>query len=375
MAGSFYGGRPGASFTIKKTYSRFSDMIEKIGNTTENQNEVGYGEYILIDTSDSNRRDIANGRVFCREYGHNLKNDDNLPTGIVEGYEDGIFGIRYIGEIRGPEGPAPEFEFINYNDFDSDDYKDDEVIENELTYGKGLVSGKNNNNIKYKYVITSSDTGESTIVKMGFQVPYIDIGTIGLTSFDETNNNEKPSLEIETFNENNPDDPYSQNPFVWNVSAKFPQGDKITNFRFDNDIMTYDRTYWNGTQFTTSTINVEGKPWIEYQNVVIAGILKTESQDISQELANSEYSDSDAIIGKVVAVVTSNETVYYACLPRDEENPKTPSAWKRVPGIQTESGVISFGNDNDFDIFKEKRKNIVNSLFIHTTNDDALDIE
>lgn len=76
---SFYGGKQGASFIIKKTFTSVSAM-----NTAFNQKDVykdvAYGEYVMIENTDM--LDNTRGNVYKRGYN----------------------GAEYIGNFRGPQG-------------------------------------------------------------------------------------------------------------------------------------------------------------------------------------------------------------------------------------------------------------------------------
>lgn len=63
MLGSFYGGKPGVSFIIVKSYL----SIEAMKNDFRQGplfSEVTFGEYVLINTE--NKNDPDNGKIFRR---------------------------------------------------------------------------------------------------------------------------------------------------------------------------------------------------------------------------------------------------------------------------------------------------------------------
>ena len=82
---SFYGGKQGASFIIKKTFTSVSAM-----NTAFNQKDVykdvAYGEYVMIENT--NMLDDTRGNVYKRGYN----------------------GAEYIGNFRGPQGTPIQFQ-------------------------------------------------------------------------------------------------------------------------------------------------------------------------------------------------------------------------------------------------------------------------
>lgn len=83
---SFYGGKQGAPFVIVKSFSSIEEMI-KAFKQGYNYTEVGFDEYVLINTEDKNSPD--NGALYRRGY-----NFSDLDTG----------GAVYVGTIVGPEG-------------------------------------------------------------------------------------------------------------------------------------------------------------------------------------------------------------------------------------------------------------------------------
>lgn len=82
---SFYGGKQGASFIIKKTFTSVSAM-----NTAFNQGssykDVAYGEYVMIENTDM--LDATRGNVYKRGYN----------------------GAEYVGNFRGPQGTPIQFQ-------------------------------------------------------------------------------------------------------------------------------------------------------------------------------------------------------------------------------------------------------------------------
>lgn len=82
---SFYGGKQGASFIIKKTFTSVSSM-----NTAFNQKDVykdvAYGEYVMIENTDM--LDDTRGNVYKRGYN----------------------GAEYIGNFRGLQGTPIQFQ-------------------------------------------------------------------------------------------------------------------------------------------------------------------------------------------------------------------------------------------------------------------------
>jgi len=94
---SFYGGRQGASFILKKTYISIAEMKAEFQQGGVTLREVNYGEYVMIDPGNVN--DPNNGKIFRR--GMDLSNE----------YGGGI----YIGQIQGPEGKIKNLEVGDYD--------------------------------------------------------------------------------------------------------------------------------------------------------------------------------------------------------------------------------------------------------------------
>ena len=137
MEYSFYGGRPGKSFVISKTFNSCEEMTDAFSRGL-NYQEVVYGEYVLINTTDP--RNIENGRLYKR------------------GYE----GPEYVGCIEGPPGYSPHVKIENFNTIDSlknlesDMDKDYLYSEGEFIVNKGdlvpgkVANGNFNDSIKWK---------------------------------------------------------------------------------------------------------------------------------------------------------------------------------------------------------------------------------
>lgn len=88
---SFYGGRPGADFVIKRSFTSIAEMKAAF-ELGADYTEVWYGEYCLIDTI--NKNDHDNGKIFRRGLDY-----QNAVT----------HGAEYIGQIVGPSSGTPLF--------------------------------------------------------------------------------------------------------------------------------------------------------------------------------------------------------------------------------------------------------------------------
>ena len=99
MEYSFYGGRPGKSFVIAKDFPTYKDMKTAFAQGWDYQ-EVGYDEYVLINTTDP--RNIENGKLYRR----------------------GLEGPVYVGTIQGTPGYPPHLRIEKYGDI-QEPVKDD----------------------------------------------------------------------------------------------------------------------------------------------------------------------------------------------------------------------------------------------------------
>lgn len=127
--------------------------FEKGGETT---NEVSYGEYVLIDTPDKSNPD--NGKVFLRGMDYNGTSSGSLA------------GAKYIGQIVGPKGDAPQLKLKNYNDSDLQFDLERTVSAGDLV--PGFDGSKYNDTVHYKYVNFKDEFGDLVGYYIGFQTPY-----------------------------------------------------------------------------------------------------------------------------------------------------------------------------------------------------------
>jgi len=98
---SFYGGRPGNSFVIVRTFPSIKAMTDEFQKGPD-YTEVHYNEHVLINTPNKNDKD--NGKIFRRGYN----------------YQDKItHGAEYIGTIVGPAGPAPNLKIGTFTQIDN----------------------------------------------------------------------------------------------------------------------------------------------------------------------------------------------------------------------------------------------------------------
>ena len=146
---SFYGGRQGASFILKKKYASIAEMKAEFQQGGVTLREVNYGEYVMINPGNIN--DPHNGKIFRR--GMDLGNE----------YGGGI----YIGQIQGPEGKIKNLEVGDYNS----EASEPQGGHGEYTPAK-VAPGKENNGIKYSQVNLLDEHGYIEKYLIGFEFPY-----------------------------------------------------------------------------------------------------------------------------------------------------------------------------------------------------------
>ena len=228
---SFYGGKYGASYIIKKYYESVAAMTADFSQGALYK-DVAYDEYVLINTV--NKNDADNGKVFRRGYDHTNQ----------------LGGAVYVGTIVGPSGPAPMIESVEYDDIDLESLTvkvDDKITpidsvekyrsgEVELSKTAGnLVSGAEYNTIKYKWCSMRDNNGEDTTLYIGFQVPYTVIDFTSESVDPYYHRDKEDSADF--INENlavRIDKDEDERPFheSWHISVpKGIKGDSFKNFR------------------------------------------------------------------------------------------------------------------------------------------------
>ena len=158
---SFYGGKPGFSFIIVKSFSSVAEMVEnfKKGPT---YSAVHYDEHVLINTENKNNPD--NGKVFRRGYD----------------YTNEMGGAVYVGTIVGPAGRAPMLELTTIERVklkqQTEGYEK-RYSEGDYSVPVSLVPGKDgtkyNDSIKWACCSVRSENGEDVIAYIGFELPYL----------------------------------------------------------------------------------------------------------------------------------------------------------------------------------------------------------
>ena len=246
---SFYGGRPGNSFTIIASFPTVQAMIEAFKGGP-NYIDVHYDEHVIINTEDKN--DSTNGQIYRRGYDYN----------------NSMGGAELIGTIVGPAGRSPSLVLNSYQNI-YDEYFDGEeanktiiteddnnntitmrakgqcsVANQDLIPGKINVNEEDffNDTIKWVSYSMRKPGGNDTIVKIGFKIPYpvIDFETENL-AFWQTAQPQRIDDETHPFYEK------------WKIKVPRGQkGDSIQNFRVVDaaDVVNNIENYKNSEAMT-----------------------------------------------------------------------------------------------------------------------------
>lgn len=228
MAMSFYGGRPGFSFIIVKSFTSEEEMIANF-QLGPDYTEVHYEEHVLINTDDKN--DPDNGKIYRRGYD----------------YTNDLGGAIYIGSIVGPAGPAPMLDMTTIEDVKAK--KENLTEEEEFRYGEGsyspianLVPGKDedgnfNDSIQYAWISIRDENGSDTVAYIAFLFPYL------VEEFEATTISGYEEASVERSSDDDGSHPYYSK---WQLNIpKGIKGDAFKNLQVisaaDNDeVQSYD---------------------------------------------------------------------------------------------------------------------------------------
>lgn len=165
---SFYGGKPGASFIIVKSFDSYQSMVTAFENG-DSYTEVQYDEYVII--SGYNKKGEAidtqnKNSIYRRGYDYN----------------DGKGGAIFIANIGGPAGGLPNLFFLDYGNEklngpgydEKDPYADNfgegsftaDIITPEMTKDGTVI----NNTLSYKILNKHNENG-SAETYIGLQIP------------------------------------------------------------------------------------------------------------------------------------------------------------------------------------------------------------
>ena len=179
---SFYGGRRGASFVLKKSYPTIPAMTSAFANP--NNPDVGFDEYAIIDNQNRNHPD--NGKVFRRGYNYGSEQgiaywDEENPTAASTAESHGAI---LVGKISGPAGRAPNVKLVPMSSVTAAASNHAgsvphsvlvPVSSGQITMIPGKIpmsENEYNDNIKFESVTVRTDMQDDSTVYAGFEVPY-----------------------------------------------------------------------------------------------------------------------------------------------------------------------------------------------------------
>lgn len=234
MAESFYGGKPGFSFIIVKTFSSIEEMAKSF-KQGPNYLAVHYDEHVIINTENKNSPD--NGKVYRRGYE----------------YTNDLGGALYVGTIVGPAGRSPMLELTTIEDVNTkhaaegfDERKGEgsyKAIDGNLVPGKN-EDGSFNDEIQWAYCSIRNENDEDCTAYIGFKVPYL-VAEFTAASVDAYYNRDKETSDFQNLNLTERVDD-ATHPFYEKWHFKIPKGikgDTLKNFRVmtaDASIEAYD---------------------------------------------------------------------------------------------------------------------------------------
>ena len=157
---SFYGGRQGASFILRKNFSSVAEMVNAFKGG-ESYEDVAFDEYVIIDSPESGNED--NGKIYRRGYD----------------YTNDMGGAEYLCQIKGAGGASPHFILTTVQDIENKAEQEDVSFTGQGQYSPtdgNLIPGKDgdtyNDSIKWAYCSVTNADGTDTISYIGFQIPY-----------------------------------------------------------------------------------------------------------------------------------------------------------------------------------------------------------
>lgn len=338
---SFYGGRPGNSFTIVASFPNVQTMVEQF-KKGPGYTEVHYDEHVIINTEDKNNP--TNGQIYRRGYDYN--ND--------------MGGAELIGTIVGPAGKAPLLTMDDYQTIDSMQGTEGLVDDGEGHYismkTKGqlaILSGQNETNglVPGKWVEGPNDTikfndtikwvsysfrdpeGKDTIAHVGFQIPY-------------------PVIDFETENidfwasstATRIDD--TKHPFYekWKITMpKGQKGDSIQNFRVitptGNNVSNYDNKF-KDIPGNENGQRQEGRQILVYDYYVYQANGEPTNNPVKQTLYIGDYNVIKDINLSQAGILTVNYTHDNA----NEINSENPLIWIKNLTLNTDGSLQAIYN-------------------------------
>lgn len=200
MSFNFYGGQKGDSFVIAKSYKSISEMQTQIKTDTN----VSYGQYVLIDTTETNLSDKDNGKLY-------RKTSDNNK------------GYVLCGQIVGPRGSCPTVKFIDKDEafskeessnYVESDVKIERVAGAEIKDNKP-ISYNDEIEVKALSLKSPSDNHDDESQSADLQIKL----TVPTTNFSATINNDLDAYKIPSAEITYPEE---KHPFYANLDISLP---------------------------------------------------------------------------------------------------------------------------------------------------------
>ena len=329
---SFYGGRPGNSFTIVASFPNVQTMVTEF-KKGPGYTEVHYDEHVIINTEDKNNP--TNGQIYRRGYDYN--ND--------------MGGAELIGTIVGPAGKAPMLIVDKYQDIQEAVENADNGISGSAqgyesmsssgqlkTNDADLVPGKDNNNnfndtIKWISYSLRDGQGNDTTAHIGFKIPY-------------------PVIDFETENTDfwepvtitRTDD--TEHPFYekWKITMpKGQKGNSIQNFRVitptGNNVSNYDNKF-KDIPGNENGQRQDGRQILVYDYYVYQRDGEPTNNPVKQTLYIGDYNVIKDINLSQAGILTVNYTHDNA----DEINSRNPLIWIKNLTLNTDGSLQAIYN-------------------------------
>lgn len=221
---SFYGGRQGTPFVIKKTYSSIAEMKKNI------EADLWYGEYCLISTE--SKLNPENGEIYQRTY------DGNVFIGNIVGPSGGLPSFNVVESLSDVQDKSDNLETGSY-----DSYSAIGQIEEEEEYltspgsvlktykskmDAGMHDGKDDPSLHFKWFNVARPRKDSEDMQtvyeccIGFDFPVTNFTAAKTITLKST---EKASVSIEKGNDNF---------FDKQLTFSIPRGVSISNVEIND---------------------------------------------------------------------------------------------------------------------------------------------
>lgn len=392
---SFYGGREGAPFIIRKSYKDVPAMIDDFGKGLNNT-EVKFGEFIIINTDDKNHPD--NGKIFRRNFmGGNIEyynaGKDEKGNYIKTAEVKNGNGAELIGTVVGPAGAAPHFqpvpfttEELKFNEQGEPELDEEgNQIKEEKTYtlealmekysaydttsGSGsfeipkgnLIPGKNGDVFKDDITWTSysvrTPNADDTTAFIDFQMPY-DVIEFDASTVNAYYHRDNETADFENLNlvDRHIDDK-GEHPFYQKWQINIPKGIKgqsIKNIRVIEatdevkDFVLDEKGYIIRTEEGRLTVKeYDGQQDdIDYKRKIIV----CDVVDYDRVLEGDEYIIYLGDYNMIDNIVLENDgklTIEYSHNNDDVRKGNDRLTWIKSSSYNKETGLLSIDLNND----------------------------